>query len=217
MSNVQDMNVVTSLDFSLPDPESESAKVSWPDVLKKVLPFTDIFAPSLEEALLIMMPREYARIQSSIGDADLLDLFPVETIREVGKRIIESGAYIALINAGHRGAYLWAGDISSLNEKPGFHLPVESWNNSELWCKAYPVDEKRVKNASGAGDTSVAAFLSAILDGKGPESSLRYAALAGRNNLYCYDIFNEINSWEEMTEEIQETSVESGSLKLIVN
>jgi len=217
MSNVQDMNVVTSLDFSLPDPESESAKVSWPDVLKKVLPFTDIFAPSLEEALLIMMPKEYARIQSSIGDADLLDRVPLETIREVGKRIIDGGAKIALIKAGHRGAYLWAGDISSLNEKPGFHLPVESWNNSELWCKAYPVDEKRVKNASGAGDTSVAAFLSAILDGKGPESSLRYAALAGRNNLYCYDIFNEINSWEEMTEEIQETSVESGSLKLIIN
>jgi sugar/nucleoside kinase (ribokinase family) len=208
MSRVQQMNVVTSLDFSLPDPDSESAKVRWPEVLKKVLPFTDIFAPSLEEALLIMMPGEYARIQSSLGDADLIDQVSVETIRQAGKLIIASGAKIALIKAGHRGAYLWAGDVSSLNEKSGFHLSIERWNHCELWCPAYPVDEKRVKNASGAGDTAVAAFLAAILDGEDPERCLRYAALAGRNNLYCYNIFNEISSWDEMTGEIRRASAE---------
>ena len=55
-SKVQKMGVVTSLDFSLPDPESESGKVNWSEVMQSILPFTDIFVPSLEEVLQIMMP-----------------------------------------------------------------------------------------------------------------------------------------------------------------
>ena len=61
----------------------------------------------------------------------------------------------------------------------------------------------KIKNSSGAGDTAVAAFLSAILDGEDPESALKYAAMAGRNNLYCKNIYDDLSDWEEMTEEIK--------------
>jgi sugar/nucleoside kinase (ribokinase family) len=201
-STIQSMGVLTSLDFSLPDADSESGKLNWPEILQQVLPFTDIFVPSLEEALQIMLPAEYAAIQSAAGNTELIDLVPLDTIRRIGRGIIDSGVKIALIKAGHRGAYLWTGDVSCLDERAGFNLPASSWNHRELWCEAYPADSSRIKNASGAGDTASAAFLSALLCGEGPELSLQYATLAGRNNLYCNDMYDELSNWPQMTAEI---------------
>ena len=201
--HIQGMNVVTSLDFSLPDAESESGRVNWAEVLRRVLPFTDIFVPSLEEALLIIMPDEYARIRSCQDNIDIIDKISFEMIQDLAKRIIDYGAKIVLIKAGHRGAYLRTGDISSINKKPGIRLSEESWNRRDLWCEACPVDAAKFKNASGAGDTSAAAFLVSILDSEDPESSLKYATVAGRNNLYCNDLYEDLIGWEEMAREIE--------------
>lgn len=213
-SEVQSMDVVTSLDFSLPDVESESAKVNWPEILKKVLPFVDIFVPSIEEALLVMMPHDYAQIQSFSQDTDMIDKISLDTIRELGRKIIDFGAKIVLLKSGHRGVYLFTSDISSINGKRFLNLN-QTWNYRELWCNAYPVSNNKIKNSSGAGDTSVAAFLSAILDGEGPDASLRYAAIAGRNNLYCYDIYNELNNWADMTKEMRSETNEIINISLL--
>jgi len=201
-SKVQQMGVATSLDFSLPDLQSESGKQDWLQIMKGVLPLTDIFVPSLEEVLQIMKPGEYARIISSAGNSEIIDLIPIGIIREIGRIIIELGAKILLIKAGHRGIYLLTGDILALNQKEGYNLPEADWNHRELWCDAYPVDPGKVKNSTGAGDTAAAAFLSAILDGTTAETALKLAAIAGRNNLYCQDIYKEIYGWQTMEEEV---------------
>jgi sugar/nucleoside kinase (ribokinase family) len=207
-SRVQEMGVATSLDFSLPDTQSESGKQDWLQIMKRILPYTDIFVPSLEEVLQIMMPGEYAKILSAAGNSDIIDLIPVNTIREIGKTIIDSGVKILLVKAGHRGLYLLTGNVSPLNRKNGFNLSEKDWNYRELWCNAYPADPAKVKNATGAGDTAAAAFLSAILDGKTSESTLKYAAIAGRNNLYCNDIYQDLNDWQDMEKEIKSESNE---------
>jgi sugar/nucleoside kinase (ribokinase family) len=196
------MGVVTSLDFSLPDSQSESGKLDWQQIMQRVLPFTDIFVPSLEEVLQIMMPDLYATFLSANHDSDVTDLIPVSVIREMGKNIIELGVKILLIKAGHRGIYFLTGDISILNNKAGFNLSEDDWNYQELWCNAYPADQGKIINATGAGDTAIAAFLSAILEGETAESSLKLAAMAGRNNLYCHNIYEELPVWNEMAQEI---------------
>jgi len=201
-SRVQKMGVVTSLDFSLPDPESESGKINWPEIMRRTLPYIDIFVPSLEEVLQIMMPLKYAEIQSASEDTETFYQIPVSLIREVGKMILDSGVKIVLIKAGERGAYLLTGDVSSINEKNGILLPEESWNFRELWCKAYHAEISKINNTNGAGDTAIAAFLSAILDGDTAESSLKYAAMAGRNTLYCHNIHTDLGDWQEMTKGI---------------
>jgi sugar/nucleoside kinase (ribokinase family) len=202
-SRVQKMGVATSLDFSLPDIQSESGRQDWPLIMKRILPYTDIFVPSLEEALQIMMPSEYARILLTANNSEIIDLIPLNIIREVGRMVIDRGAKILLIKAGHRGIYLLTGNISSLNKKTGFNLSESNWNNCELWCNAYPADPAKVKNATGAGDTAAAAFLSALLDGKDPDEAIRFAAVAGRNNLYCQNIYEEIDDWQAMEKEIR--------------
>jgi hypothetical protein len=35
-------------------------------------------------------------------------------------------------------------------------------------------------------------------------TSLKCAAMAGRNNLYCYDIYKELSDWSEMRDEINQ-------------
>lgn len=202
-SKVQGMGVVTSLDFSLPDPETESGKLNWPEIMKCILPFTDIFVPSLEETMQIMFPSKYADLQSSCDESDIIDHISIDLVRLLGKQIIDSGVKILLIKMAHRGLYLLTGNVSSINEKSGFNLPEESWNFRELWCEAYQADESRIINTTGAGDTAVAAFLSAILDGNTAESSLKYAAIAGRNNLYCQNRYEELPGWPEMAKEIK--------------
>jgi len=201
-SKIQKMGVVTSLDFSLPDLESESGKINWPDLMQNVLPFIDIFVPSLEEVLQIMIPSKYAEIQASCANTEAIPQIPTPLIREVGKMIIDYGVKIVLIKAGERGAYLLTGDISPINEKMGIHLPDKNWNFRELWCEAYSADNSKIINTNGAGDTAVAAFLSAILDGLCVESSLKYAAIAGRNTLYCHNIHTDLSDWTKMTEGI---------------
>jgi sugar/nucleoside kinase (ribokinase family) len=202
-ARVQEMGVATSLDFSLPDLQSESGKQDWPEIMRRVLPYTDLFVPSLEEILQIMRPDEYAKILSSIDNSEIIDLIPVSLIREIGRTIIDCGAKILLIKAGHRGIYLITGNVSSLNEKAGFNLSENEWNHREFWLNAYPADPAKIKNATGAGDTAAAAFISAILDNKAPEEAIKFAGIAGRNNLYCQDIYEEIDDWQAMVTELK--------------
>ncbi len=201
-SEVQQMGCITSLDFSLPDPESESGKVNWMEILKNTLPYVDIFVPSLEELLLTIVPEIYAEIQVLSENADIIDKVSIDLVRKVGKQIIGLGVKILLIKMGHRGAYLITGDISSINEKAGGILQKENWNNKEIWCNSYQVDNSKIVHASGAGDTAVAAFLSAILNGEIPENAIKYSAIAGRESLYCNNVYNDIGNWEELTEKI---------------
>ena len=201
-AKVKKAGAVTSLDFSLPDPESESGRIDWCGILQRVLPLVDICAPSLEEAAQMMMPEALAKLNSSPGQIDIIDQIPENMIMDIGRRMVAFGTKILMVKAAHRGVYLFTGDISSVNDRLGDILDEEQWNHSELQRHAYPADPAKVKNATGAGDTAIAAFLSAILDGKGPASSLKYAALAGRNNLYCNNIYTELPGWEDMTEEV---------------
>ncbi|MBE9601887.1 carbohydrate kinase family protein [Pedobacter sp. MC2016-24] len=204
-SEAQQLGVVTSLDLSLPDPQSEGSHCDWPAIMKKVLPFTDIFVPSIEELLNIMMPEEYHRIAAAADENDMIDFIPLETIQSLGSQMISLGVKILLLKMAHRGAYLFTGDVSAVNEKGDLQLDTENWNHITLHCDAYPVDPDRFKNASGAGDTAAAAFLTAILEGESAFRSLHYACIAGRNNLYCNDMYQELDSWESMTNEINIT------------
>lgn len=203
LTEVKRKGVVTSMDFSLPDPESKSGKLKWPKIMSRILPVTDIFIPSLEEALQIMMPEEYTNLQLLNGQDEMIDRIPVDMVRELGKRIIDSGVKILLLKTAHRGAYLITGDVSGLNENCELNLCEKNWNHRELWCNAYHADNRRNLNSNGTGDTAAAAFLSAILDGIDPDYAIKYACLAGRNKLYINDIYNDLSDWNRMTEQIE--------------
>ncbi|NTV84470.1 MAG: carbohydrate kinase family protein, partial [Bacteroidales bacterium] len=144
LSRVQGMGVITSLDFSLPDIENESGQLKWPEIMRNILPFTDIFVPSLEEALQIMEPERYFEMKAISDKTEMIDHIPLSHIRELGRKIIDYGVKILLIKAGHRGAYLLTGDATSLNDRTGSPIAGNDWNYCELWCNAYKADPLKV-------------------------------------------------------------------------
>lgn len=194
MRRVRNLGVATSLDMTLPDPDSPAGKADWQTILSHALPFVDIFVPSIEEILFMLDPAQYARIAAKAGNRDIIDMIPPETYRTLGDRILALGTKILIIKAGHRGAYMRTGHV----DIPSLALPVANWSNCEIWIPPCPVDTKRMQNACGAGDAAVAGFLSALLNGETLERAGRFAMLAGRDNLYGIDALQGLRSWKAM-------------------
>lgn len=197
---VRALGVATSLDMTLPHPDSPAGKADWPSILAAVLPLVDIFAPSLEELLFVMAPKQYAAILSGVNGGDMIGKVPQDLYERLGKKILDFGVSILMIKAGHRGAYIRTGDIAKLNAATALRLSGDTWNNRAIRVPAFPADAERIKNACGAGDCAVAGFLTAILNGNTLESAGRYAMLAGRDNLYGVDSLSGLSDWPHMTD-----------------
>lgn len=199
LAGVRKLGVATSLDMTLPDLDSPAGKADWQVVLAAVLPFVDVFVPSIEEILFMLESKRYARILSEADGGDIMDVVSPDLVVRLGNRILAMGVKVLMIKAGHRGAYLRTGDIGKLNADTSLNLPAENWSGRDFWIPAFPADPRRVRNACGAGDCAVAGFLAAILEGADIEKTGRYAMLAGRDNLYGVDALGGLSDWKRMT------------------
>ncbi|MBU2495453.1 MAG: PfkB family carbohydrate kinase [Candidatus Omnitrophota bacterium] len=199
LAGVRKLKVITSLDMSLPDPGSLAGQADWRSILAAVLPFVDVFVPSIEEILFMLEPKRYGRILSEANGGDIMNAVSPDLILRLGNRILAMGVKVLMIKAGHRGAYLRTGDIGKLNAATSLNLPSENWNGRDFWIPAFPADPRRVRNACGAGDCAVAGFLAAMLEGADIEKTGRYAMLAGRDNLYGIDSLDGLSDWKHMT------------------
>lgn len=186
----------TSLDLTLPDPDSPAGRVNWRRLLAAVLPQVDIFVPSVEEILGMLKPEVYARLVARACGGDVIDAVPRELYRSLGDQLLGMGVKVLLIKAGHKGAYLRTGDVSALAASR-LRLPT-GWGGRELWADPLPVDRQRFRNSCGAGDCAAAAFLAAMLERMPPAQAGRMAMRAGRDNLYGVDAFAGLTSWKEM-------------------
>ena len=210
-ARAKEAGAATSLDLTIPDPDSASGKADWQAILGRTLPHVDVFAPSIEETLATLAPSEYERIISQAGGDDVADAVPVQLIRDLGERILDLGVKVLLIKAGRRGAYLRTGNVAGLNEST-LSLPPENWSNREIWAPPFAVDPGKMRNASGAGDAAVAGFLAAMLDGANAEAAGRYAMLAGRDNLYGADALSGLSDWQTMSAELRTETPEDPGL-----
>ena len=79
----------------------------------------------------------------------------------------------------------------------GRALPADvyNWSNRELHEESFHVP--RVAAATGSGDSSIAGFLSAYLNGKSIEESIRIACAVGGQNVQVFDALSGIKTWEE--------------------
>ena len=208
----KESGAITSLDVSLPDPNSPSGKADWNLILKNVLPFVDIFLPSAEEMLYMLEKEEcLRRLKQAKGD-ELLVQFGGEDLTRLSDKMLELGVKIAVIKCGYRGFYVRTAQKDKLSGF-SFALPgdLDNWAGRELWEPAYCVSG--IASAAGSGDSSIAGFLSAYLKGKTIEMALKYACATGAQNLSALDAVSGIKSWEETTLQIEEGR-EKGQLSI---
>ncbi|MFP4014002.1 MAG: carbohydrate kinase family protein, partial [Chitinispirillaceae bacterium] len=190
---VKKSGALTSMDLTLPDPQSEAGRCDWEQILKNVLPYVDIFTPSYEEILFMLDREEYGNFRQKPFRCDPLENLDIGSVSRLGVRILGLGAKAALIKCGIRGMYLKTADNAG---KDYPYISALRWSDRELFCPSFKVD--RVVSATGAGDSAVAGFLMSVIRGKTPENALRIAAAVGARSVKSTDSFSEVGSFEDV-------------------
>ena len=189
---------ITSLDMTLPDPNSAAGKIDWRKILEKILPFVDIFLPSIEEAFFMLDPKKYFKVKSSAGTNNMIDIIEPEEYSRLASICLQMGSKIVALKAAHRGCYVQTNNLKrNFNTESNVKINLKNWSNRELWCPAFYIE--KIASATGSGDSSIAGFLAAFLKGESIEQTLKYANCVGFQNLHQLDAISGIKNWQETT------------------
>ena len=198
---VKKSGVTTSLDMSLPDAGSDSGRVDWERVLSELLPCVDIYLPSVEETMFMLARHEYNELNRNAGGGDMLEKLDLNILQVLGEKLIALGSKIAVIKCGVHGYYIRTANAQALSEigkaKPAH---AGNWAGRELHEEGFHVSD--VASATGSGDSSIAGFLAAYLNGKSIEEAIRIACAVGGQNVRVFDALSGIKSWQETLEMI---------------
>ena len=192
--------VTTSLDFSMPDPASAAGQADWNAIFTAVLPYVDVFSPSVEELLQVLRRPLFEKLSHRLGNTPLLDLVPPDVISELGTALLGMGVKVVGLKVGHRGMYLRTTNMSAL-EQMGRAQPSKpaTWANRELWA---PCFSTQVVGTTGSGDATIAGFLFGLMRGMSPESALSAACAVGACSVEAADALSGITSWPTILERI---------------
>lgn len=186
--------LVTSLDVSQPDPDSEAGRVDWPELYENVLPFVDVFLPGVGELLLMLHPERYAALMDA-GDGDLLSQVDGVLLAELSGELQDLGVAVVVLKLGTQGMYLrTTADAARLSGIATIlPLAVRIWRDRELLAPAFSAD---VVGTTGAGDCAIAGFLAGLVRGLPPDDVLTSAAAVGASNVEAADAISGVPSWE---------------------
>jgi Sugar kinases, ribokinase family len=193
---VKDLGVTTSLDMSLPDASSESGKVDWEKLLQNLLPYVDIYVPSVEETMFMIQREDFDYLNANASGHDILEKLDINKLQGLGNKLVSYGAKIAVIKCGVKGYYIRTQERDVL-EDMGKAKPhdIDNWASRELHEESFHVAQ--IAAATGSGDSSIAGFLAAFLNGRSIEESIRIACAVGGQNVKVFDAISGIKSWDE--------------------
>lgn len=188
--------IATGLDFAAIDPKSEAGDIDWKLILKRVLPYVDFFVPSFEELCFILNRNKYESLVSMGGDiVEKIDI--INDVKPLAEELIEMGCKVVLIKCGAKGIYYKTSKREEI-EKIGkrLKLDTDAWSDKENMQPAFKAE--KVLSATGAGDTSIAAFIASVVRGKNPETSVALACAEGSFAVTTYDALSGLKSIEYM-------------------
>lgn len=199
---VHESGVLTSLDLAAIDPSSEAAQQNWEEILRQVLPYVDFFVPSIEELCMMIAPETYAKWLERANGSDVTGILSLSDILPLAEKLRSMGARNFLIKCGAPGLYYDMANAEvqkELEEKS--ELSFLNWADKSGFEKSYTPDQ--VLSGTGAGDTTIAAFLSALLQGYDLETCLHLASATGASCVAAYDALSGIKPFAEQLEHIQ--------------
>lgn len=213
---VDDAGVMTSLDLAAVDEQSEAGKADWARILALVLPSVDFFLPSFEELAFMLDRASLARIRSRSPDTDISEILSIEEdVAPLAARAIDLGAKVVLVKCGAKGLYYRTADRSKMRrlaEKyagraiAGKNLQsmsdaaqtgsLEGWIDRAGFEKSYKPE--KILSGTGAGDTTIAAFLAAMLEGYPFERCVKLAVATGASCVEAYDALGGLKAFKEL-------------------
>lgn len=198
---MHEKEIATSLDLAAVDPASPAGRAHWETILRGVLPYTDFFVPSFEE-LCFMLDRSRYNELTALGGDMTTHLDMERDVKPLAAKCIALGCRSVLIKCGTAGMYYRTADLATIGKIPG-HLELDPslWADREGVQPCFRADI--VRSGTGAGDTSIAAFLLAALQGKSPAECAALAAAEGACAVTTYDALSGIQSLEALEEKIR--------------
>lgn len=203
MKRAKACGAATSLDFAAIEPGSEADGADWGRILENVIPYVDFLVPSVEELCYMLDQDRLSQWQERAKGRDITEILDIEKdVKPLADRCMGLGAKILLIKCGAPGIYYQTSSRQTL-EKIGekLELDVSRWADLRGFEKSYVPD--RVLSGTGAGDTSIAAFLTAVLAGYSPEMTLHLAAAAGASCVAAYDALSGLKPFAELEQRIR--------------
>jgi sugar/nucleoside kinase (ribokinase family) len=191
----------TSLDMALPDPSSPAGRANWRAILSSVLPYVDLFLPSIEEILFMLRKATYQALCEEAGGSNIHSLIQPELLSDVSQELLEMGTKIVALKLGERGLYVRTPGLDALKAM-GRARPADaaSWVNREMWTPCFQAD---LVGTTGAGDATIAGLLSALLRNFSPQQAITAAVAVGACNVEAADALGGIRSWEETWQRVR--------------
>jgi sugar/nucleoside kinase (ribokinase family) len=188
------VGVVTSLDMALPDPNSPSGQVDWRAIFPRVLPYTDIFIPSIEEIVFCLRRADY---DSWAGD--VLAHLTTVYLSDLADELIAMGGVIVGFKLGQFGFYIKTATSEHFDRLKRLQLNREEWADKTVWSPAYQVE---VVGTTGAGDSAYAGFLGALLRAMPPDEAVKWACAVGACNVEAADSVSGVPPWADIQQRL---------------
>jgi sugar/nucleoside kinase (ribokinase family) len=186
-TRARDAGATTSLDLCMPDPDSEAGRVDWEALLAATLPHVDVFAPSLDE-LLVMFERD----AGATVDRTLL--------ARMAERLLAMGAAIVALKLGDQGLYLrTSADVARVAGK--LALDDGDWRDREVLSPCFV--PARVAGTTGSGDATIAGLLAALLRAEDPVAAATSATAVGACSVEAPDATGGISPWPQVAERMR--------------
>lgn len=196
------LGVATSLDLAAVDAQSEAGQADWAALLRRVVPYIDFFVPSVEELCFMIDRPRFAQWSARANGKALTDVLDVERdVTPLADQLMDWGAKVVLIKCGAPGMYCRTADAGTL-KTVGAHvaLDVHAWADYAGYVPSFRA--ARVLSGTGAGDTSIAAFLASVLEGCGLKQCVDRALATGACCVEAYDALGGLRPLDELDRRI---------------
>ncbi len=184
LEKVKKLGLTTVLDMAMPDPETAAGRSDWRAFLARVLPQVDFFMPSLEEVC-FMLGKPAPNGTTSLAP--------------IAERLLEQGTRAVGLKLGEDGLYLRTAKLGAAGLGRAAPRDLTAWTERELWS---PVFQAQVKGTTGAGDATIAGFITGLLKGETPEGCLMLANAVGASSVEALDAVSGVGSVQEVTERL---------------
>ncbi|MCL6459117.1 MAG: carbohydrate kinase family protein [Gorillibacterium sp.] len=194
--HVKEQGLTMSLDLAEIDPSSPAAQQDWKRIFSKVLPYVDVFLPSLEELLALLRPELFNDMKHRYGH-DLLANIDAELLYDLAEELLAWGVAVAGIKLGSSGLYIRTSGSKERLRQMGASSPqnVDDWCGRELLAPCFEVN---VKGTTGAGDCTIAGFIGGLLQELSLEETILRAVAVGACNVEAADALSGIPEWSAL-------------------
>ncbi len=197
---VKSHQIATSLDLAAVDAASDAGKVDWKAILSRVLPYVDFFVPSFEELCFMLDRPRYEALSAQGGDVTE-QLGILHDADRLAKLCLSMGCGAVLVKCGISGmVYRTASRERLAQVGSRLNLDRKNWADQAGVQPCFRADE--VRCGTGAGDVSIAAFLTALLSGEVPDVCARLAAAEGAASVTSYDALGGVLPLDELKKRI---------------